>query len=238
MPNAVYEPDACIRASLEAARRVEFLAPAHHVRVHRAGAVPRHRARETHRRRLPATRLPDRARRFRRGFAGLSLLANFRPDLIKIDMDLLRGIDADAGRAGDRVGRRRHRPGAGGHGPRRRGRDRGGTRRLARPRHHAVPGLPLRQAAIRGAPGRGRLRTDRASHAARPEAGRSRVAVAPAHVSAPERVPAAGAAPASVPGLRCVVARRGHRQHVEELRHRTLRDAVTEEADRRSWSGT
>ena len=28
----------------------------------------------------------------------MSLLANFRPDLIKIDMDLLRGIDTDAGR--------------------------------------------------------------------------------------------------------------------------------------------
>ena len=35
---------------------------------------------------------------FGAGYAGLSLLANFRPDLIKIDMDLLRGIDADAGR--------------------------------------------------------------------------------------------------------------------------------------------
>ena len=35
---------------------------------------------------------------FGAGYAGLSLLANFRTDLIKIDMDLLRGIDADAGR--------------------------------------------------------------------------------------------------------------------------------------------
>jgi EAL domain-containing protein (putative c-di-GMP-specific phosphodiesterase class I) len=32
---------------------------------------------------------------FGAGFAGLSLLANFQPDLIKIDMDLLRGIDTD-----------------------------------------------------------------------------------------------------------------------------------------------
>jgi len=32
---------------------------------------------------------------FGAGFAGLSLLANFQPDLIKIDMDVLRGIDAD-----------------------------------------------------------------------------------------------------------------------------------------------
>ena len=35
---------------------------------------------------------------FGAGFAGLSLLANFRPDLIKIDMDVLRGLDSDAGR--------------------------------------------------------------------------------------------------------------------------------------------
>ncbi len=32
------------------------------------------------------------------GFAGLSLLANFQPDLIKIDMDVLRGIDTDTRR--------------------------------------------------------------------------------------------------------------------------------------------
>ncbi|WP_375453985.1 EAL domain-containing protein [uncultured Methylobacterium sp.] len=98
MPNAVYEPAACIRASLEAARRVGF---AHHRIMFEFTENERFRdiahveriVRE-YRRQGFITALDD----FGAGYAGLSLLANFRPDLIKIDMDLIRGIDADAGR--------------------------------------------------------------------------------------------------------------------------------------------
>ncbi|GJE10415.1 MULTISPECIES: EAL domain-containing protein [Methylobacterium] len=98
MPNAVYEPVACIRASLEAARRVDFS----HRRL-MFEFTEQERFRDiAHVTRIVAayrqqgflTALDD----FGAGFAGLSLLANFRPDLIKIDMDLLRGIDTDAGR--------------------------------------------------------------------------------------------------------------------------------------------
>ena len=32
---------------------------------------------------------------FGAGYAGLSLLARFQPDIVKIDMDLIRGIDAN-----------------------------------------------------------------------------------------------------------------------------------------------
>ena len=35
---------------------------------------------------------------FGAGYAGLSLLAKFQPDLVKLDMDLIRGIDADKAR--------------------------------------------------------------------------------------------------------------------------------------------
>ncbi len=98
MPNAVYEPNACIRASLEAARRIDFA----HRRImfefteqerfrdidHVKGIVAAYRKQGF------LTALDD----FGAGFAGLSLLANFRPDLIKIDMDVLRGLDNDAGR--------------------------------------------------------------------------------------------------------------------------------------------
>ncbi|TXM70020.1 EAL domain-containing protein [Methylobacterium sp. WL103] len=98
MPNAVYEPAACIRASLEAARRVGF----EHRRImfeftenERFRDVPHvKRIVAEYRRQGFLTALDD----FGAGYAGLSLLANFRPDLIKIDMDLLRGIDVDAGR--------------------------------------------------------------------------------------------------------------------------------------------
>ena len=98
MPNAVYEPVACIRASLEAARRVDF---AHQRLMFEFTEQERFRD-IAHVQRIVAayrkqgflTALDD----FGAGFAGLSLLANFRPDLIKIDMDVLRGLDTDAGR--------------------------------------------------------------------------------------------------------------------------------------------
>jgi EAL domain-containing protein (putative c-di-GMP-specific phosphodiesterase class I) len=95
MPNAVYEPVACIRASLEAARRVDF---AHQRLMFEFTEQERFRD-IAHVTRIVAayrqqgflTALDD----FGAGFAGLSLLANFQPDLIKIDMDVLRGLDGD-----------------------------------------------------------------------------------------------------------------------------------------------
>lgn len=95
MPNAVYEPNACIRASLEAARRVGF---SHRQIMFEFTENERFRDIEHVKRIVSAyrqqgflTALDD----FGAGFAGLSLLANFQPDLIKIDMDVLRGLDAD-----------------------------------------------------------------------------------------------------------------------------------------------
>ncbi|WP_156387791.1 MULTISPECIES: EAL domain-containing protein [unclassified Methylobacterium] len=98
MPNAVYEPAACIRSSLEAARRFGFA----HDRI-MFEFTENEKFRDTahvqrivteYRKQGFLTALDD----FGAGFAGMSLLANFRPDLIKIDMDLLRGIDTDKGR--------------------------------------------------------------------------------------------------------------------------------------------
>jgi EAL domain-containing protein (putative c-di-GMP-specific phosphodiesterase class I) len=94
MPNAVYEPAACIRTSLEAARRVGF--PSERImfeftedeRVHDAGHIERIIA--EYRRLGFITALDD----FGAGYAGLKLLAEYQPDLLKIDMALLRGIDA------------------------------------------------------------------------------------------------------------------------------------------------
>lgn len=92
MPNAVYEPAACIRATLEAARRVGF---AHqqimfefteNERMVDVAHVQRIIA--EYRKQGFATALDD----FGAGYAGLNLLASFQPDFIKIDMDLIRGI--------------------------------------------------------------------------------------------------------------------------------------------------
>lgn len=95
MPNAVYEPAACIRSSLEAARRAGFA----HDRImfeftenekfrdiaHVSRIVSEYRKQGF------LTALDD----FGAGFAGMTLLANFTPDVVKLDMDLLRGIDGD-----------------------------------------------------------------------------------------------------------------------------------------------
>lgn len=98
MPNAVYEPNACIRASLAAARRVGFdpgrlmfeftederMRDVAHVR----NIVEAYRARGF------TTAIDD----FGAGYAGLGLLADLRPDMLKLDMALVRGIDGSATR--------------------------------------------------------------------------------------------------------------------------------------------
>ncbi len=98
MPNAVYEPSACIRASLAAAARVGFdphrlmfeftenekIADTSHVRNIIA----------SYRRMGFTTAIDD----FGAGHAGLGLLAQFQPDLIKIDMELVRDIASSPAR--------------------------------------------------------------------------------------------------------------------------------------------
>ncbi|RYD66009.1 MAG: EAL domain-containing protein, partial [Verrucomicrobiaceae bacterium] len=98
MPNAVYEPRACIRASLAAASRANFdptrlmfeftegerFSDTSHV----ANIV------DSYRRMGFTTALDD----FGAGYAGLTLLARFQPDLIKVDMELIRDIDSSPAR--------------------------------------------------------------------------------------------------------------------------------------------
>jgi EAL domain-containing protein (putative c-di-GMP-specific phosphodiesterase class I) len=92
MPNAVYEPSACIQKSLAAAKRAEF--PRRNLMFefteNERITDPAHVQRivETYRRFGFWTALDD----FGAGYAGLGLLARLQPDLIKIDMELLRDI--------------------------------------------------------------------------------------------------------------------------------------------------
>ena len=93
LPNAVYSPLACIQLTLKTARATGFptdrlifefteneeMADTDHVR----NIV------ETYRRMGFATAIDD----FGAGHAGLGLLARFQTDIIKLDMDLVRGID-------------------------------------------------------------------------------------------------------------------------------------------------
>ncbi|MBN9310828.1 MAG: EAL domain-containing protein [Devosia sp.] len=94
MPNAVYEPRACIRLTLAAASAVGF--PTRNIifefteseRVeadHLLGILRSYRDMGF------LTAIDD----FGAGHAGLNLLAQFQPDIVKLDMDLIRGIDTD-----------------------------------------------------------------------------------------------------------------------------------------------
>ncbi|CAA7627683.1 EAL domain [Candidatus Terasakiella magnetica] len=95
MPNAVYHPEACLRLTLTTARQngfpldlitFEFTEDERIIdRNHLKGIV------ETYRQHGFMTALDD----FGSGYAGLSLLADFQPDTIKIDRCLVDGIDID-----------------------------------------------------------------------------------------------------------------------------------------------
>ena len=92
MPNAVYEPSACIQKSLAAARRVNFphqnlmFEFTENERMTDVGHVQK--IVEAYRKFGFITALDD----FGAGYAGLGLLSRLQPDLIKIDMELLRDI--------------------------------------------------------------------------------------------------------------------------------------------------
>jgi len=95
LPNAVYQPEACIRATLAAAERCGF--PLHRIAFEVAeqeNVVDKLHLKNimrSYRRHGFGTAIDD----FGAGYAGLHLLAEFQPDVIKIDMALLRGINAD-----------------------------------------------------------------------------------------------------------------------------------------------
>jgi EAL domain-containing protein (putative c-di-GMP-specific phosphodiesterase class I) len=96
MPNAVYEPNACIRATLDAARRADFRQDrimfefTENEQIRDIGHL-RHIV-ASYKKRGFTTAIDD----FGAGHAGLGLLAELQPDVIKIDMALIRDIDLSA----------------------------------------------------------------------------------------------------------------------------------------------
>jgi len=92
MPNAIYSPMACIRLTLETARAVnmpadrlifEFTENERLDPAHMRAIVDAYRTLGF------ATAIDD----FGSGFSGLNLLAGLSTDFVKLDMDLVRGID-------------------------------------------------------------------------------------------------------------------------------------------------
>lgn len=98
LPNAVYSPVACIQLTLATAHATglpsdrlifeftenEEMGDPNHV----AGII------STYRQMGFGTALDD----FGAGYAGLSLLARFQPDMLKLDMELIRGVEAGGAR--------------------------------------------------------------------------------------------------------------------------------------------
>jgi EAL domain-containing protein (putative c-di-GMP-specific phosphodiesterase class I) len=98
MPNAVYEPAACLRATLSAAKTFSFPRSSIMFEFTEDEQVTDvahlQKIITEYRRQGFITAIDD----FGAGFAGLGLLADFQPDLVKIDMKLVRGIDASRAR--------------------------------------------------------------------------------------------------------------------------------------------
>lgn len=95
IPNAIYRPEVCIRTTLDTARRVGF--PTDRIifeftedqQIREPERV--HEILRAYRKMGFKTAIDD----FGAGYAGLNLLADFQPDLIKLDMGLIRGVDRD-----------------------------------------------------------------------------------------------------------------------------------------------
>lgn len=98
LPNAVYQPSLCLGTTLAAARRHAF--PIERImfevtegeriedRPHLVGIL------NEYKRQGFITAIDD----FGAGHSGLNLLAEFQPDVIKLDMELIRGLDHDRAR--------------------------------------------------------------------------------------------------------------------------------------------
>lgn len=98
LPNAIYRPELCIRTTIEAAESFGF--PLEQIifevtegekvqdNAHLASII------QYYQKRGFLTAIDD----FGAGYSGLNLLVEFKPDIIKLDMFLIRNIDQDAGR--------------------------------------------------------------------------------------------------------------------------------------------
>lgn len=95
LPNAVYRPASCIRATLEAAERFSFPTSMLMFEVTEAEPVrdPAHLGNifDEYQEMGFTTAIDD----FGSGYAGLSLLSQFKPQIIKLDMELCQGVASD-----------------------------------------------------------------------------------------------------------------------------------------------
>jgi len=95
LPNAVYRPETCIRATLEAAAELDFPTNRIMFEVTEGEKVKDHDHLKNifieYKKQNFTTAIDD----FGAGYAGLNLLADWQPDVIKLDMSLTRNIHND-----------------------------------------------------------------------------------------------------------------------------------------------
>lgn len=95
LPNAVYQAATCIRATLAAAQRFNF--PTERIIfevTENEQLIDKEHLKnifQEYRRHQFRTAIDD----FGAGYSGLNLLAEFQPDIVKLDMALLRSVDSD-----------------------------------------------------------------------------------------------------------------------------------------------
>ena len=95
LPNAVYQPAACLQKTFEAAQRTQF--PVHHLMFEVTENEPSRDVGhlqsifKEYKRHGMITAIDD----FGAGHSGLNMLADFQPDVLKIDMALTRSIHTD-----------------------------------------------------------------------------------------------------------------------------------------------
>ena len=94
LPNAVYKPEVCIRTTLEAARTHGFPTERIIFEVTEGERVEDGPWLATILREYQRCGFLTAIDDFGAGYAGLTLLADFTPDLIKLDMALVRGVNA------------------------------------------------------------------------------------------------------------------------------------------------
>ncbi|NVK24602.1 MAG: EAL domain-containing protein [Gammaproteobacteria bacterium] len=98
LPNAVYQPERCIRTTLECAKANDF--PIENIMFEFTEAEKvedtQHIKRIVqHYQGMGFTTATDD---FGAGYSGLNLLADFQPDIVKLDMELIRNIETDHAR--------------------------------------------------------------------------------------------------------------------------------------------
>jgi EAL domain-containing protein (putative c-di-GMP-specific phosphodiesterase class I) len=98
LPNAIYKPELCIRTTLRAAHKHAFPVERIIFEATEGDAIEDGKRLASILTEYKRTGFLTAIDDFGAGYAGLVLLAEFQPDLVKLDMGLIRGIDTSPAR--------------------------------------------------------------------------------------------------------------------------------------------